>query len=76
MKIALSIPQLGWSMEEGTLVEWLVEEGATVAAGQPIYVLETDKVDNEIEAPMDGVLRQTGVPGEVYAVGAQIGQID
>jgi pyruvate/2-oxoglutarate dehydrogenase complex dihydrolipoamide acyltransferase (E2) component len=73
---AINIPKLGWSMEEGTLLEWLVDDGATVAAGQVIYRLETDKVENEIEAPIGGVLRQIGNAGEIYAVGDQIGEIE
>ena len=63
-------------MEEGTLQEWLVEDGAAVNEGDPLYVLETDKVENEVTAPAAGVLRQSGVPGETYAVGAEIGQIE
>ncbi len=63
-------------MEEGTLQEWLVDDGASVTEGDPLYLLETDKVENEIAAPSTGVLRQTGVPGETYPVGEEIGQIE
>ena len=37
MSTPISIPKLGVSMSEGTLVEWLVADGATVAAGDPLY---------------------------------------
>lgn len=72
----ISIPKLGWTMEEGTLTEWLVEDGAPVTAGEPLYLLETDKVENEIEAPATGLLRQAATAGEVYPVGTEIGTIE
>jgi pyruvate/2-oxoglutarate dehydrogenase complex dihydrolipoamide acyltransferase (E2) component len=73
---SINIPKLGWTMEEGTLTEWLVDDGATVAAGDPLYSLESDKVENEIAAPTGGVLRQTAIAGETYPVGTEIGTIE
>jgi pyruvate/2-oxoglutarate dehydrogenase complex dihydrolipoamide acyltransferase (E2) component len=75
MATPINIPKLGWTMEEGTLVKWLVEDGATVTEGQPIYLLETDKVENEIESPVAGTLRIVGEAGEVYEVGDLIAEI-
>ena len=75
MSTPISIPKIGFSMTEGTLVEWLVADGEAVSAGQIIYRLETDKVENDIESPADGVIRISGVEGEVYEVGTQIGEI-
>lgn len=63
-------------MSEGTLVEWLVADGDTVQAGDILYRIETDKVENEIEAPVAGVVHITGEEGETYDVGTQIGSID
>ena len=76
MSVPINIPKLGVSMTEGTLIEWLVQDGADVAEGQEIYRLETDKVENDVESPTSGVLRITGVEGEMYAVGDSIGQIE
>jgi 2-oxoglutarate dehydrogenase E2 component (dihydrolipoamide succinyltransferase) len=76
MSTPISIPKLGVSMTEGTLVEWLVADGDTVAAGDILYRVETDKVENEIEAPVAGVVRITGEEGETYDVGTQIGTIE
>jgi pyruvate/2-oxoglutarate dehydrogenase complex dihydrolipoamide acyltransferase (E2) component len=76
MATTISIPKLGVSMEEGTLVAWLVPDGATVAAGDAIYRLETDKVENDVEAPVAGVLRQGAVEGETYEVGTPVGVIE
>ena len=75
MSTPISIPKLGFSMTEGTLVEWLVADGEAVSAGQIIYRLETDKVENDIESPADGTIHISGVEGEVYEVGTQIGEI-
>jgi pyruvate/2-oxoglutarate dehydrogenase complex dihydrolipoamide acyltransferase (E2) component len=74
--IPLNIPKLGVSMSEGTLVEWLVQDGEQVSEGQVIYRLETDKVENDVESPAAGVIHLTGVEGELYDVGATIGEIE
>ncbi len=76
MSTSLFIPRLAVSMTEGTIVEWLVADGAPVTAGQPIYVLETDKTEAEIEAPASGVLRIAADPGEPLEVGTPIGEIE
>jgi pyruvate/2-oxoglutarate dehydrogenase complex dihydrolipoamide acyltransferase (E2) component len=75
MSTPLTIPKLQMSTTEGTLVEWLVDDGATVEEGQPIYALETDKSVQEIEAPESGRLSQKMAAGETYPVGTQIGEI-
>ena len=76
MTTPISIPKLGVSMTEGTLVEWLVADGDAVEVGDVLYRVETDKVENEIEAPAAGVIRISGVEGETYDVGTQIGSIE
>lgn len=76
MSTPISIPKLGVSMTEGTLVEWLVADGDTVAPGDVLYRIETDKVENDIEAPVGGLVRCSGVAGETYDVGTQIGSIE
>ena len=76
MGSSINIPKLGWTMEEGTVTEWLVSDGATVAEGDPLYILESDKVENEVAAPATGVLRQLAAAGEAYPVGTEIGTIE
>lgn len=76
MSTTLFIPRLAVSMTEGTIREWLVEDGTAVTAGQPIYLLETEKTEAEIEAPADGVLRIEAETGEVLEVGTPIGEIE
>lgn len=72
----LRIPKLGMTMTEATLQQWLVPDGASVIAGQPIYAVETDKSTTEVEAQQAGTLRQHGIAEETYAVGTLIGTID
>lgn len=69
------IPKLGMSMIEGVLSEWLVADGAEVAAGQDLYALETDKSVQEVQSPVAGRLTVIGVPGETYQVGDLIARI-
>ena len=58
MEKKLTMPKLRPEMESGVLCAWLKEEGDPVAAGEPLYEIETDKVVNQIEATEDGVLKK------------------
>ena len=70
----IRMPQLGLTMTEGTLVEWLVEPGQTVAEGDLLYIVETDKIANEIPADHRGTFGKGIVqPGETVDVGTVIG---
>ncbi len=62
-------------MERGTIVEWLKAEGDKVEKGDPIAMIEAEKVTFEIEAPTSGVLTRTYPAGSTIPVGAVIGQI-
>lgn len=75
MSTEFQMPKLGLTMEEGTIVEWLVADGSEIAVGQPVLVIETDKTETEVEAAASGVLHQTGAPGDTFACGASIGQV-
>ena len=63
------MPMFGQAMEFGLLVEWLVQDGANVAAGQPIASIESDKATYEIEAPTAGMLTQRAAIGAEVPVG-------
>jgi pyruvate/2-oxoglutarate dehydrogenase complex dihydrolipoamide acyltransferase (E2) component len=76
MATEIIFPKIGFSMTEGILAEWMVEDGAAVAEGQVLYSVETDKSTNEVEAPASGVVRIVGQTGETYEVGAIIGSIE
>lgn len=76
MIVKVKIPQLGFSVANVTLTEWLLENGAQVAQGQPLYVVETDKAQQEIESPVGGTLRIIAEPGNEYAVGDVIAEVE
>lgn len=70
------MPKLGAAMTEGTLAEWLVADGDQVDAGDPLYRVETDKVDNEIESPVAGTVHLAAAAGGVYPVGTPLARIE
>lgn len=69
------MPKLSDTMEEGTVLKWLVADGSVVTRGQPIVEIETDKADMTVEAPGDGPLSILAAEGAVLAVGAPIARI-
>lgn len=70
MPLDFKLPDTGEGVTEGTLVKWLVTEGAPIKADQPIAEIETDKAVVEIPSPKTGViLKLYGKPGEVLKVG-------
>ena len=72
MSIPVLMPQLGESVAEGTVIEWLKKEGDRGQKDEPILVISTEKVDAEIPAPAAGVLSQILVKaGEGAAVRAR-----
>ena len=75
--VPIYMPKFGMTMEEGLIVEWLVAEGDSVAEGDGIVVIETEKVSTEIEAPAAGVVVELSceVDDEV-PVGDIIGYIE
>lgn len=75
MSTKILFPKIGFAMEEGTLTEWLVADGAEIAEGDPLYMLESDKSVLEIEAPATGRLKISAKAGETYQVGAVLGEI-
>jgi pyruvate dehydrogenase E2 component (dihydrolipoamide acetyltransferase) len=76
MPIEVKMPKLGLTMEQGTVVEWLKAEGDAVKQGQPLFVLETDKLTLEAEAPASGTLGQILIPaGTTVSTGTAVGLI-
>src|SRR6266446_1078173 len=79
MPIEITIPRLGWSMEEANFISWLKKEGETVKSGEPLFSMESEKAAQDIEAVDTGILRipQTGPKaGDVVKVGQVIGYLD
>ncbi|MBW2047194.1 MAG: dihydrolipoyl dehydrogenase [Deltaproteobacteria bacterium] len=76
MPSEIVMPKLGLTMTEGLIVEWKKAEGEQVRKGEILYVLETEKVTYEVEAPEDGTLGKISVQaGETAPVGAVVGYL-
>jgi len=54
----VTMPKWGIEMQRGTLSEWHVAEGDEITKGQLLALVETDKINNELEADMDGVVHK------------------
>jgi pyruvate/2-oxoglutarate dehydrogenase complex dihydrolipoamide acyltransferase (E2) component len=76
MATEILLPKLGFSMNEGELIEWLVEDGGVVTEGQPLFALESEKSTQEIDAPTSGTLRILKTVGETYPVGTVLAEIE
>ena len=64
-------------MQDGTVAEWLKKVGDRVDEGEPIAVIETEKVNTDLEAPESGVLKEILVQeGETVEVGTVLARID
>ncbi|APT10570.1 biotin/lipoyl-containing protein [Mycobacterium avium] len=71
----IRIPRVSVAVSEAELTGLLVGAGEHVEAGTPIYVIATEKVEQEIEAGASGTVRWTGQIGTTYQIGAEIGVI-
>ncbi len=72
----ITMPRLSDSMEEGTILKWLVSEGDDVKRGQPIAEIETDKANMTYEADTDGTVSElVASEGDTLAVGEVIARI-
>jgi pyruvate dehydrogenase E2 component (dihydrolipoamide acetyltransferase) len=70
------MPALGMAQETGTLIQWFKTAGESIAKGEPLMEVETDKTTVEIEAPASGVLANvTAQPGDMIPVGQVIAVI-
>ncbi len=67
------MPKLGLTMEEGTITEWFADDGTTIAAGDPLLRIETDKTETDVEAAATGRLHRVGQVGDTFACGDLIG---
>jgi pyruvate dehydrogenase E2 component (dihydrolipoamide acetyltransferase) len=71
----VKLPRLGQGMEAGTITKWLKSEGDTVAKGEPLFEIDTDKVTQEVEADHAGVLLKIELASGEAPVGQTIGWI-
>ena len=72
----VTMPRLSDSMEEGTVLKWLVDEGAEVKRGEPLVEIETDKANMTYDADADGTLIEiVAQEGDTLAIGEVIARI-
>jgi pyruvate dehydrogenase E2 component (dihydrolipoamide acetyltransferase) len=73
MAETISMPKLGFDMQEGTLVRWVRHEGETIEKGQVLAEIETDKATVEVESSFSGVvLKHLVEQGTIVPVGTAI----
>jgi pyruvate dehydrogenase E2 component (dihydrolipoamide acetyltransferase) len=75
MATEVLIPKLGMTMTEGCVQQWKVPDGAHVEAGEIVYIVETEKIKFEVEAPAPGTVRQLVPEGSTQPVGKVIAYI-
>jgi pyruvate/2-oxoglutarate dehydrogenase complex dihydrolipoamide acyltransferase (E2) component len=71
----IRIPRVSVAVSEAELTDLLVGAGEHVEEGTPIYVIATEKVEQEIEAGASGIVQWTAHVGTTYDIGAEIGVI-
>jgi pyruvate dehydrogenase E2 component (dihydrolipoamide acetyltransferase) len=78
MAIPITIPRLGWNMEDGVFVGWLRRDGDPIQTGETLFTLESEKATEDIECLDSGILRITvgsPEPGDPVKVGDLIGYL-
>ena len=71
-----TLPKLADTQVEGTVARWLKKSGEEVRKGEPLVEVETDKVNSELESPVDGHLLEIVVPeGATAVIGAVLARI-
>src|SRR5918997_4584647 len=74
--VQITMPQMGESVTEGTILEWLKQVGDEIEPEEPLLEVSTDKVDTEVPAPAGGVLTRILVEAdETVPVGTVLGEI-
>lgn len=77
MSISVTLPKMGESVVEGTVIRWLKAEGDTVTEDEPLVEISTDKIDTELPSPASGILTKIVVgPDQTVEVGAELAVIE
>ena len=77
MEAEVVMPRLGQEMTKGTIVEWYKKEGDQVDIGEPLFLVDTEKVTIEVESEVAGVLKKILVgESEEAAVGQAVAIIE
>lgn len=76
MPTNITVPTLGESITEATILRWLKNEGEYVATDEPVAELETDKANVDIPSGVSGVLRQAKKVGDTVKIGETIARVE
>ena len=77
MSQIVTMPQLGETVTEGTILTWLVKVGDKIKEDDPIVEISTDKVDTEVPSPFSGTVSNLFVnEGDTVAVGTPLLELD
>ena len=76
-EVPIRMPKMSMTMEEGEFNNWLISVGDTIAKGQAVAVVMTDKVEMEVESEVEGtVTRLTAQEGDTIPVGGELGYVE
>jgi 2-oxoglutarate dehydrogenase E2 component (dihydrolipoamide succinyltransferase) len=77
MPTTVTMPQLGETVVEGTILKWLKKEGEEIGLDEALFEISTDKVDTEVPSPVAGTISEIKVQeGETVSVGTELAVID
>jgi len=77
MRTTLKLSRVGMNMEEATIVKWYKQPGESFKAGETLYEIETEKVNQEIAVPSDGKMIEIHAhEGDIVKVGGQVCVVD
>lgn len=77
MEVSICLPEIAGEVSEVVFVEWLIELGAQIHAGQPIAVVEADKAQIEVASPATGRLsRISAAPDDPITAGQVLGSLE
>nr|NIQ93603.1 hypothetical protein [Desulfuromonadales bacterium] len=75
MPTEIYLVKVGMTMTEGMVSAWYVEDGAPVDRGEPLYALETEKINMDVEAETGGIVKHIATPGVMMEPGRVVGFI-
>ncbi|MGH9136118.1 MAG: biotin/lipoyl-containing protein [Acidimicrobiales bacterium] len=75
MIVEVLMPKLGMYEDDVELIEWIAADGSAVEVGDPLFVMETEKTETEIEAEDAGILVCEAEPGYRAPIGSRIGYL-
>ena len=73
MKVIM--PQIGMTMQEGTITEWFKKDGEPVEKGELLFKVETEKMDSDIGAPATGTLKIIAAVDDTIPCGEEVAEI-